>query len=66
MGYWFENPTLKALAPLALSTSSKGLTTIFNTPKMFIGSRGKEKLNELTAKLKDSEELEIFLTLAGG
>ncbi len=38
MGYWFENPTLKALAPLALSSSIKGLTTIFNTPKMFIGS----------------------------
>ena len=38
MAYWFENPTLKALAPLALSTSIKGLTTIFNTPKMFIGS----------------------------
>jgi alcohol dehydrogenase class IV len=38
MGYWFENPTLKALAPLALSTSIKGLTTIFNTPKLFIGS----------------------------
>lgn len=38
MGYWFENPTLKALAPLALSTSIKGLTTIFSTPKMFIGS----------------------------
>src|SRR4030067_2951871 len=38
MGYWFENPTLKALAPLALSTSIKGLTTIFNMPKMFIGS----------------------------
>jgi alcohol dehydrogenase class IV len=38
MAYWFENPTLKALAPLALSTSIKGLTTIFNTPKMFIGA----------------------------
>lgn len=38
MAYWFENPTLKALAPLALSTSIKGLTTIFNTPKIFIGS----------------------------
>ncbi len=38
MAYWFENPTLKALAPLALSTSIKGLSTIFNTPKMFIGS----------------------------
>ncbi len=38
MAYWFENPVLKALAPLALSSSVKGLTTIFNTPKMFIGS----------------------------
>ena len=38
MAYWFENPTFKALAPLALSTSIKGLTTIFNTPIMFIGS----------------------------
>ena len=38
MAYWFENPVLKALAPLALSSSVKGLTTIFNIPKMFIGS----------------------------
>ncbi len=38
MAYWFENPVLKALAPLALSSSVKGLNTIFNTPKMFIGS----------------------------
>jgi len=37
MGYWFEDPTLKALAPLALSTSIKGLTTIFNTPKIYAG-----------------------------
>jgi len=37
MGYWFENPRLKALAPLALSTSIKGLSTIFDTPKIFIG-----------------------------
>ena len=38
MGYWFENPTLKALAPLALSTSIKGLTTIFRIPQLYIGS----------------------------
>ena len=38
MPYWFEDPILKNLAPLALSTSIKGLTTIFNTPKMFIGA----------------------------
>ncbi|MBW1815848.1 MAG: iron-containing alcohol dehydrogenase [Deltaproteobacteria bacterium] len=38
MGYWFEDPTLKALAPLALSTSIKGLSTIFNTPKIYVGA----------------------------
>lgn len=38
MAYWFENPTLRALAPLALSASIKGLTTIFNTPKLFVGA----------------------------
>ena len=37
MGYWFEDPTLKALAPLALSSSIRGLTTIFNTPKIYAG-----------------------------
>jgi alcohol dehydrogenase class IV len=38
MPYWFEDPMLRSLAPLALSTSIKGLTTIFNTPKMFVGA----------------------------
>jgi alcohol dehydrogenase class IV len=37
MSYWFEDPTLKALAPLALSSSIRGLTTIFNTPKTYAG-----------------------------
>jgi alcohol dehydrogenase class IV len=37
MGYWFEDPTLRALAPLALSSSVRGLTTIFNTPKIYAG-----------------------------
>ena len=37
MGYWFEDPTLKALAPLALSSSIRGLTTIFNTPAIYAG-----------------------------
>jgi alcohol dehydrogenase class IV len=37
MGFWFEDPTLKALAPLALSSSIRGLTTIFNTPKIYAG-----------------------------
>ena len=38
MPYWFEDPMLRSLAPLALSTSIKGLTTIFNVPKMFVGA----------------------------
>jgi alcohol dehydrogenase class IV len=37
MGYWFDDPTLKALAPLALSSSIRGLTTIFKTPKIYAG-----------------------------
>lgn len=37
MAYWFEDPTLKALAPLALSSSIRGLTTIFNTPAIYAG-----------------------------
>jgi len=37
MGYWFDDPTLKALAPLALSSSIRGLTTVFNTPKTYAG-----------------------------
>ena len=38
MPYWFEDPMLRALAPLSLSSSIKGLTTIFNVPKMFVGA----------------------------
>jgi len=37
MSYWFEDPTLKALAPLALSSSIRGLSTIFGTPKIYAG-----------------------------
>lgn len=37
MAYWFDDPTLKALAALALSSSIRGLTTIFNTPKIYAG-----------------------------
>lgn len=37
MSYWFEDPTLKALAPLALSTSIKGLSTLFFTPRIYAG-----------------------------
>ncbi|MCK5547011.1 MAG: iron-containing alcohol dehydrogenase [Rhodospirillaceae bacterium] len=37
MGYWYEDPTLKALVPLALSSSIRGLTTVINTPKTYAG-----------------------------
>ena len=37
MSYWFEDPTLKALVPLALSSSIRGLTTVFGTPKIYAG-----------------------------
>ena len=37
MGYWFDNPTLKALAPLALSSFIQDLTTIFHTPQRSLG-----------------------------
>ena len=37
MGYWFEDPTLRALGALAYSSSIRSLTTIFNTPKIYAG-----------------------------
>ncbi|MBW2366325.1 MAG: iron-containing alcohol dehydrogenase [Deltaproteobacteria bacterium] len=38
MEYWFENPTLKAILSMAYGSKSiRGLTTIFNTPKIFFG-----------------------------
>lgn len=37
MPYWFENPTLKAIVPLALSSAMKGLNTIIRVPTIFSG-----------------------------
>ena len=37
MDYWFTDPLLKALLPLASSTSIKGLSSTFATPTLFIG-----------------------------
>lgn len=37
MPYWFENPTLKAIVPLALSTAMKGLNTIIRVPAIYAG-----------------------------
>ena len=38
MAYWFEDPMLRSLVPLSLSSSVKGMANIFNVPKMFIGA----------------------------
>jgi alcohol dehydrogenase class IV len=37
MSYWFQDPGLKALLPLALADSIKGLTTMFKTPAFIMG-----------------------------
>ncbi|MDT8273833.1 MAG: iron-containing alcohol dehydrogenase, partial [Desulfomonilia bacterium] len=38
MSYWFQDPAIKGLLPLATSTSIKGLVTFFNMPALVIGS----------------------------
>lgn len=38
MTYWFQDPAIKAILPLATSTSIKGLVTFFNAPALVIGS----------------------------
>jgi alcohol dehydrogenase class IV len=38
MTYWFQDPGIKSLLPLATSTSIKGLTTFFNVPALIIGA----------------------------
>jgi len=37
MAYWFENPVLKALVPLALSSAMKGLNTVIKVPTIYAG-----------------------------
>lgn len=38
MAYWFQDPAVKGLLPLATSTSIKGLVTFFNAPALVIGA----------------------------
>lgn len=38
MGYWFEDPAIKQLLPLATSDGIQGLSSLFVVPKMIIGS----------------------------
>ena len=37
MSYWFQDPALKALLPLALADSIRGMTTMFKTPTFIMG-----------------------------
>ena len=37
MKYWFNSPELKAILPLASSSAIRGLSSSFNTPKIFMG-----------------------------
>ena len=38
MAYWFEDPALKALLPLATAAGIRGLMSSFSTPQMFMGA----------------------------
>ncbi len=38
MGYWFEDPGIKGLLPLATAAGIRGLASIFNTPMMIYGA----------------------------
>jgi hypothetical protein len=38
MTYWFTEPTLKALVPLACASAIRGLSTTFSVPRMFMGA----------------------------
>ncbi len=38
MSLWFNDPYLRSIIPLGLSSSIRGLTTLFNTPKMIMGA----------------------------
>jgi alcohol dehydrogenase class IV len=38
MSLWFNDPYLRSIIPLGLSSSIRGLTTLFNTPKVIMGS----------------------------
>jgi len=37
MAYWFTDPIIKNLLPLAAATSIRGLSSTFATPKIFMG-----------------------------
>ncbi len=38
MGYWFEDPTIKNLLPLASASGIRGLSSLFRTPMIIMGS----------------------------
>lgn len=38
MSYWFEDPGIQSLLPLATASAIRGVTTVFNTPMIIMGS----------------------------
>jgi len=54
MSYWFTEPRLKALVPLACASAIRGLSTTFNVPKIFMGSNALNEAEGLTAGVFDT------------
>jgi hypothetical protein len=57
MAYWFQDPGIKSLLPLATSTSIKGLVTFFNSPALVIGANSMAE-----AFMPQPSIIEIFST----
>ena len=54
MSYWFTEPTLKALVPLACASAIRGLSTPFSVPKIFMGSNALNEAPGLGAGVFDT------------
>ena len=53
MKYWFNKPELKAILPLAASSAVRGLSSNFNTPRIFMGPNALPKGKGLGASPLD-------------
>lgn len=54
MTYWFTEPALKMLVPLACATAIRGLSTPFSVPKIFMGSNAFSEAHGLGADVVDA------------
>ena len=54
MTYWFTQPELKALVPLAGASAIRGLSTPFGTPMIFMGANALSEAGGLGATVVDS------------